>query len=63
MSAFVGILTVVRVEVLQGIRNVENPLPPKCVTPGRSGNVGDPVCHGFSMDAKREHNRVLGSAP
>ena len=62
MSAFIGMLTVARVEVLQGIRDVENALSSECVTPGGSGDVGDPVCHGFSMDAKREHKRVLGSA-
>ena len=61
MSAFVGMLTVVRVEVLQGIRNVGNPPSSECVTTGGSGNVGHPVCHGLSMDVKREHKRVLGN--
>ena len=62
MSALAGMLTVVRVEALQGIRNVENALSSECVTLGGSGNVGHPVCHGLSMDAKREHKRVLGNA-
>ena len=62
MSAFVDMLTVARVEVLQGIRNVENALSSECVTPGGSGDVWDPVCHGLSMDGKWEHKRVLGSA-
>ena len=59
MSAFVDMLTMVCVEVLQGIRNVENALSSECVTPGGSGDAGDPAFHGFPMDAKREHNEFL----
>ena len=62
MSAFVDMLTMVCVEVLQGIRNVENALSSECVTPGGSGDAGDPAFHGFPMDAKREHKRIFGSS-
>ena len=39
-------LTVTRVEVLQGVRNMESPPPSERVAPTGSGNVGDSVRNG-----------------
>ena len=47
-----------RVEVLQGVHNVENPPSSERVASARSDNVRDPVRNGVGLDAKWQHQRV-----
>ena len=46
------------VEVLQGGRDMEIPLPQKCVAIVGSDDGQQPVCDGIRVDVQREHQRV-----
>jgi len=56
-------LTVARVEVLQGIRDVESTPSSECVTVNGSDDVRGTVRDGVRMDAKRQHQPVREDAP
>jgi len=54
-NVLVEMLTVTRVEVLQGVCDVESTPSPERVAVTRSDNVRDTVRNGVRMDAKRQH--------
>ena len=56
-------LTVTRVEVLQGVHNMESSPPSERAAAAGRNDVGDTVCVGVGVDAKRQHQTVRGGAP
>ena len=48
-------LTVISVEILQGVHNVESSPPSERVAVARGDNVGHSVRDGVEVDAKRKH--------
>jgi hypothetical protein len=60
-NVLINILTG-HVEVLQGVRNVENPPSSERVAAARSDNVRDQVRDGVGLDAQRQHQRVCEEA-
>ena len=48
-------LTVTRVEVLQGVRNMESSPPSERAAAAGSNDVGDTVRDGVGVDAKWQH--------
>ena len=57
----IGILTVNRAEVLQGIRAMEVSSASERVAASRSDDDGDQVRNGVRVDVEREHQRVRDS--
>jgi len=47
-----------RTDVLQGSRNMEDPLSSECAPAVGSDNGGEALCDGFRMDGQWEHQRV-----
>ena len=51
----VDTLTIIRVEVLQGVRNMESSPPSERVAVARGDNVRDTARNGVGVDAKRQY--------
>ena len=54
----IGVLTVTRPEILQGVRDVESSPSSERVAIARGHNDQGYVCYGVGVDAKREHQSV-----
>ena len=57
------ILTVLRVEILQGGGDVENPPAPKRAAVDGGDNVRDPLCNGIKMDGEWKYQRICQGPP